>query len=320
MKKFSEVLQKYCEAKSKTISPRSLDIYKGLVWLYERFGDDFSLSKADVYAGGNTQDRQRRIAYVGTRVNALIDSLQRNGYSPASQSGVLSFLRSAAKWLEDTEGVKIAINASNVSIRRKGQDVKVVIPTSVVDAFLSLDAGSFTGEDRFVLAWAQFNLRGAFRIGDLISMPIPTSTTVKIRAQKTGAITVTEIPVTLLQLLQAGKPVCLSGKLDKAHAGRVYAQAVARLFRDNIPESHEVIAVAEYDSHGKRTETQMAIYETITAHSLRRSGLSWYAAKGLDRLSLSKISGHTPGSRTLEKYYLSVDENLLVERIRKIGF
>jgi len=313
MKKFSDALQKYCESKSRTISPRSLDIYKGFVGLYQRLGGDFSLSKADVYAGHNAQDRQRRIAYVGIRVNTLIESLQRNGYSPASQAGFLSFLRSAAKWLEDTEGIKISITAS---IRRKGHEVKAVIPFGVVEDFLALDAGRFTGEDRKVLAWAQFNLRGAYRIGDLIAMPVPSGTTVKIRTQKTGTQIVTEIPETLLMHLREGKPVCLNGKLDKAHAGRMYAQTVARLFRDNIPESHDVISVAEYDSHGKRSEKTLEIHETITAHSLRRSGLSWYAAKGLDRLSLSKISGHTPGARTLEKFYLSVDEKTLIEKLK----
>ena len=65
---------------------------------------------------------------------------------------------------------------------------------------------------------------------------------------------------------------------------------------------HKEKTITSYDVHGNLVQDVHSIYEIITPHKLRSSGITWYLSLGYSEKQVREISGHSNGSVAFYRY------------------
>ena len=140
----------------------------------------------------------------------------------------------------------------------------------------------------------RFLLHSCMRIGDAMEFALPDSKEyIKYINRKTGATSVFYLPEDIRKYLNTNPQINYTEKTLR--------NKLKKLLK-SYSEFNKKIIIYDYDYTNNLITKRLPIYEVITPHKLRASGITWYLYLGYSEREVREISGHANGSNAFYRY------------------
>tara|TARA_R110002124_G_scaffold252496_1_gene417887 strand:- start:124 stop:717 length:594 start_codon:yes stop_codon:yes gene_type:complete len=143
--------------------------------------------------------------------------------------------------------------------------------------------------------YTRLMLYSCMRVSDLVNFQASSDGSVVtiITKKGVGAISSFYLPEDVRNFLE--------GRGSFSHSQQYFRVQLKTLLK-SYEELHEKKVVYTYDHNGDPVHEEKYLYDIITPHKLRASGITYHLSKGLSEIEARNISGHKNGSTAFYRY------------------
>lgn len=249
---------------------------------------DFNIESLDLNNVTNRKDRlkvtQNLQSHVNKYLNMMLDDCKHNN----TRKTHLKIIRTTLKKAESYYGY---LFPGLQSMRELQTEVIALNPTQV--ELIHKNNPGCELED--VWYYTRLMLYSCMRVSDLVNFEASSDGSVVtiITKKGVGAISSFYLPKDVRTFLE--------GKGSFSHTPQYFRVRLKCLLK-SYKEFHEKKIVYTYDHNGTPVHESKFLYDIITPHKLRASGITYHLSKGLSEIEARNISGHSNGSTAFYRY------------------
>ncbi len=249
---------------------------------------NFDIEALDLNSVTNRKDRLKVTRNLQSHVNKYLNMMLDDCKHHNTRKTHLKIIRTTLKKAEAHYGY---LFPGLQSMRELQTEVIALDPTQV-----EMIHNNFPGiELEDVWYYTRLMLYSCMRVSDLVNFQASSDGSVVtiITKKGVGAISSFYLPEDVRKFLE--------GKGSFSHSQQHFRVRLKTLLK-SYKELHEKKIVYTYDHNGNPVHESKFLYDIITPHKLRASGITYHLSKGLSEIEARNISGHTNGSTAFYRY------------------
>jgi len=249
---------------------------------------DFNIENLDLNNVTNRKDRlkvtQNLQGHVNKYLNMMLDDCKHNN----TRKNHLKIIRTTLKKAEAYYGYLFP----NLQSMRELQTEVIALNPTQVELIHNNNPGI---ELEDVWYYTRLMLYSCMRVSDLVNFQASSDGSVVtiITKKGVGAISSFYLPKDVRKFLE--------GKGSFSHSPQYFRTQLKTLLK-SYKEFQDKRIVYTYDHNGNPVHEEKFLYEIITPHKLRSSGITYHLSKGLSEIETRNISGHANGSTAFYRY------------------
>lgn len=302
----------------KRFSPLTISSYKQLLNSMNGYKYNFNIEELDLNSVNNRRDRLKVTRKLQSKVNGYLNLMLDDCKHNNTRKAHLKVLRSTLKKAESYYGY---LFPKLQSMRELQTEVIALTPHQVelihtTNPIIFLTANtewspqekkSFIDEcNRLEATWyyTRLMLYSCMRISDLTNFEATSDGNIItiITKKGMGSLSRFYLPDDVNSYIAKNGTYHWSMKS--------FRRALKNLLR-MYPEFMQTKTVYKFDHEGNPKASQHFLYDLITPHKLRSSGITYHLSKGLSEMEVRRISGHSNGSEAFYRYVKHSDTDSL---------
>lgn len=305
--------------KKKTMTPLAKKTRLQISWAIsyvEEFAKNegnLDLSRFDLSSGRSVAEKRSAEAEWRRWWAAFVDDLVDKELAISTRSVLMTVINTAVS----NVCRELYIMAPEVPTVPPNSAPIIVIQPDDVPGFVS-DSDelyeTFGATDKFLWEISAVMIISTMRVSDALALTMRHLTEkdgllyMNKRNQKTGAFTL--CPLTPLVSKRLLDNYNTTGNIYTRPGRAVYlASGVLKTFFQKYEFAHRELTVSMADHMGGESLQTKPLYEWITAHTMRKTGITAMIYNKIDDEYIRMLSGHKPGSKAFERYKGWVNAN-----------
>jgi integrase len=249
---------------------------------------NFNIESLDLNNVTNRKDRLKVTRNLQTQVNKYLNMMLDDCKHHNTRKNHLKIIRTTLKKAEDYYGFMFP---KLQSMRELQTEVIALSPTQV--ELIHNNKPGIELED--VWYYTRLMLYSCMRVSDLVNFKASSDGSVVTIITKKGVGSISSF------YLPKDVRVFLEGKGAFTHSQQHFRARLKTLLK-SYKELHEKKIIYTYDHNGNPIHEEKFLYDIITPHKLRASGITYHLSKGLSEIEARNISGHSNGSTAFYRY------------------
>lgn len=302
----------------KRFSKLTISAYRKLLTSFRNHSYDFDIEELDLNNVSNRRERLKVTRKLQSKVNGYLNILLDECKHPNTRKSHLKNIRATLKKAEAYYGYMFP---KLQSMRELQTEVIALTPPQVelihtTNPIIFLTANtewspqekkSFIDEcNRLEATWyyTRLMLYSCMRISDLTNFEATSDGNIItiITKKGMGSLSRFYLPDDVNSYIAKNGTYHWSMKS--------FRRALKNLLR-MYPEFMQTKTVYKFDHEGNPEASQHFLYDLITPHKLRSSGITYHLSKGLSEIEVRRISGHSNGSEAFYRYVKHSDTDSL---------
>jgi integrase len=284
----------------KRFSKKTINSYEQVYNTMSSFKYNFNLDSVDLNNVSSRRERLKVSRQMQRYVNDYLNILQEKRYHPNTRKSHLKTIRTTLKKGEKYYGYMFP---KIESMRELKTEVVTLNPYQVNLIHTTPPKKSL----KDMWYYTRIALYSCMRISDLINFECTMDgNVVTILTKKgMGALSTFYLPDDVCEFIkEKGSP-----KFSKNH----FRSLLKELLQE-YSEFWKKKTVYKYDHEGNPTQETSYLWELITPHKLRSSGITFHLTNGLTELDVRRISGHANNSSAFYRYVNASDTKSLKQQ------
>lgn len=288
-------------------SLQTLQNYQSTGHILKEFDKDFLISEVDESRFDNVEDKKRCRFKINSFFNGFINHSLEKGYMPNTRAKQIKNIKSLIN--KGCEYYAYQIHSFQVP-ETKDNEVIALEPEQV--EFIHKNKPSCPTLHK-IWSYTRLMLHSCMRISDLIDFECSHSINgyYTLYDKKTRHESKFYLPKDLENTIK---------NYGTKWTQKNFRESLKKLLK-SYPEFNQEKIVHKQNSSGEFERIVKPIYEWITPHKLRASGISWYLSLGWSEKQVREISGHADGSKAFYRYTAKTDkrtQNIHAEKIEQL--
>ena len=272
----------------KKFSKLTITSYRQVYNQMSAYKFNFDIESLDLNSVNNRKDRLKVTRNLQTYVNKYLNMMLNDCKHHNTRKTHLKIIRTTLKKAEAYYGYMFP---QLQSMRELQTEVIALEPKHV-----ELIHNNFPGiELQDVWYYTRLMLYSCMRVSDLVNFQTSSDGSVVTIITKKGIGAISSF------YLPKDVRIFLEGKGAFAHSQQHFRLQLKTLLK-SYKELHEKKVVYSYDHNGNPVHEEKFLYDIITPHKLRASGITYHLSKGLSEIEARNISGHSNGSTAFYRY------------------
>jgi hypothetical protein len=249
---------------------------------------NFDIESLDLNNVNNRKDRLKVTRNLQGHVNKYLNMMLDDCKHHNTRKTHLKIIRTTLKKAETHYGYMFP---GLQSMRELQTEVIALDPTQV--ELIHNNNPGIELED--VWYYTRLMLYSCMRVSDLVNFQASSDGSVVtiITKKGIGSISSFYLPKDVRDFLE--------GKGSFSHSQQHFRVQLKTLLK-SYKQLHEKKIVYTYDHNGNPVHEEKFLYDIITPHKLRASGITYHLSKGLSEIEARNISGHKNGSTAFYRY------------------
>lgn len=283
----------------KRFSKLTISAYRKLLTSFRNHSYDFNIEELDLNGVANRRERLIVTRKLQNNVNKYLNILMDECKHPNTRKSDLKNIRATLKKAESYYGYMFP----KLQSMREVQTEVIALSPDQVDLIHNTCPEK---ELEHVWYYTRLMLYSCMRISDLGNFKATSDGNIVTIITKKG----------MGSLSRFYLPDDVNNYIAK-HGTYVWSmksfrRALKRLLKF-YPEFMQIKTVYNYDHEGNPQASEHFLYDLITPHKLRSSGITYHLSKGLSEIEVRRISGHANGSEAFYRYVKHSD----IDSLRK---
>ena len=249
---------------------------------------DFDVNKSDLNNVKTRRERLRTTRFLQDKINTYLNLMHENCYHPNTRKNHLKIIRSTLNKAEKHYGYLFG----RLESMRELQTKVIALDPEQVEMIHNTFPGKEL-EDTWY--YTRLVLYSCMRVSDLINFQTREDEDYVTIITKKGLGSISNF------FLPKDVKEFVSRKGSFGFTREVFRKRLKDLLRV-YPEFHQKKIVYHYDHDGNPVNSERFLWDLITPHKLRSSGITYHLAKGLTEMEVRNISGHSNGSTAFYRY------------------
>jgi len=257
---------------------------------------DFDVDACDLNESKSRKDRLRICRLLQTNVNDYLNILLEECYHPNTRKNHLKIIRATLKKAEAFYGYDFP---KLQSMRELQTDVIALDPEHV-----QMIHQTKPEDESLHRVWyyTRLCLYSCMRISDLINFQntIDDGIVTIITKKGVGSLSTFYIPKDVQEFLAERNGLGMKPQ--------IFREKLRELMR-SYPELRKQKVIYKYNHNGDPYAETKFLWQLITPHKLRSSGITYHLSNGLSEMEVRNISGHANGSLAFYRYVKASDKD-----------
>jgi integrase len=281
----------------KRFSPLTISSYKQLRNGMKRYNYNFNIEDLDLNNVNSRKDRLKVTRKLQSQVNGYLNLMLDDCKHPNTRKSHLKNIRSTLKKAEAYYGYLFP----KLQSMRELQTEVIALTPDQVEMIHNNNPGI---ELENVWYYTRLMLYSCMRISDLTNFQATSDGNIVtiITKKGMGSLSTFYLPDDVNSYIAKNGTFAWSLKS--------FRRGLKELLQF-YPEFMQSKTIYNFDHDGNPVPSQQFLYELITPHKLRSSGITYHLSKGLSEMEVRRISGHANGSEAFYRYVRHSDTESL---------
>ena len=272
----------------KRFSPLTIKSYRQLLNGMKSYKYNFNIEELDLNNVNNRRDRLKVTRKLQSQVNGYLNLMLDDCKHPNTRKAHLKNVRSTLKKAESYYGYLFP----KLQSMRELQTEVIALTPGQVEMIHNNNPGV---EFENVWYYTRLMLYSCMRISDLTNFQATSDGNIVTIITKKGMGSISTFYL----------PDDVNSYIAKNGTFSWSLQSFRRELKELLkfyPEFMQSKTVYNFNHEGNPIPSQQFLYDLITPHKLRSSGITYHLSKGLSEIEVRRISGHANGSEAFYRY------------------
>lgn len=272
----------------KKFSSLTITSYRQVYNQMSAYNYNFNVDALDLNSVNSRKDRLKVTRNLQTHVNKYLNMMLEDCKHHNTRKTHLKIIRTTLKKAEAYYGYLFP----GLQSMKELQTEVIALEPSQVELIHNNNPGI---ELQDIWYYTRLMLYSCMRVSDLVNFQASSDGSVVtiITKKGVGSISSFYLPDDVLKFLE--------GKGSFSQSQQYFRVRLKELLKF-YNEFHKKKIVYSYDHNGNPVHEEKFLFDLITPHKLRASGITYQLSKGLSEIEARNISGHTNGSKAFYRY------------------